>query len=60
LSKRKQFPGEERRREHVEVNLMAGRDEPGPLAKARKGCTLPFLVVSVLVTALGLLHTLLS
>lgn len=60
MSKRKQFPGEERRKEHVEVNLLAESEERGPLAKARRGCTLPFLALSALFMALGLVHSLLS
>lgn len=60
MSKRKQFPGEERRKEHVEVNLLAGTDQPGPLTKARRGCALPFFGGSALFMALGLLHILLS
>lgn len=60
MSKRKQFPGDERRKEHVEVNLLAESDERGPLAKARRGCTLPFLGGSALFLGLGLVHTLLS
>jgi hypothetical protein len=60
LSKRKQFSGAERRKEHVELNLMAESEARGPLAKARRGCALPFLGGSLLVIALGLLHTLLA
>lgn len=54
MSKRKQVR-DERRREHVEVNLMQN-EERGPLATARRGCTLPFLGGSLLVVAMALLH----
>jgi hypothetical protein len=60
LSKRKQFSGDERRKEHVEVNLLAGSPEPGPLSKARRGCSLPFLGGSAFVMVLGLLHAILA
>lgn len=60
MSKRKQFSGAERRKEHVEVNLMAGGEERGPLSKARRGCSLPFLGGSLLVIALSLVHVLLA
>jgi hypothetical protein len=49
VSKRKRAPREERRREHVEVNLLGQNQERGTLAKARRGCTLPFLGGSLLV-----------
>ena len=52
LSKRKKAPREERRQEHVEVNLLGQNQEKGPLAQARRGCTLPFLGVGLLVVAL--------
>jgi hypothetical protein len=60
LSKRKQGPREERRREQVEVNLLSQGHDRGTLAKARRGCTLPFLGIGLLVVALGLLHAGLS
>jgi hypothetical protein len=60
LSRRKQGPREERRREQVEVNLLSQGQDRGNLAKARRGCTLPFLGVSLLIVILGLVHAGLS
>jgi hypothetical protein len=60
LSKRKQAPREERRREQVELNLLAQDPERKTLAKARRGCSVPFLGVTLLVIALGLVHAGLS
>ena len=58
MSKRKKAPREERRKEHVEVNLLGQHQEKGPLAQARRGCTLPFLGVGLLVIVLEVvLHT---
>lgn len=50
--RRKKAPREERRREHVELNLLAPNEERGSRARARPGCTLPFLGGSLLVIAL--------
>jgi len=60
LSKQKKFQGEERRKEQVEVNLLAGSEVRRPRAKARRGCSLPFLGGSLLVVALVLVHVLLA
>lgn len=51
MKRRKAGPREERRREHVELNLLAQSEEPGALARARRGCSLPFLGGSLLVIA---------
>jgi hypothetical protein len=51
LSKRKRGPSEERRREQVELNLLSQNQERRSLAKARRGCTLPFLGGTLLVLA---------
>lgn len=58
--KRKQAPREERRREQVEVNLLTQNQERGNVAKARRGCTLPFLGGSLLAIAIELVHAGLS
>jgi hypothetical protein len=58
--KRKQAPREERRREQVEVNLLTQNQERGNLAKARRGCTLPFFGSVLLAMGLGLVHAGLS
>jgi hypothetical protein len=60
LSKRKQGPREERRREQVELNLLSQSHDRGNLSKARQGCTLPFLGGGLLVIALELVHVGLS
>jgi hypothetical protein len=60
LSKRKKAPSEERRREQVEVNLLADAQERGGLAKARRGCTLPFLGGSLLILVLEVAHAVLT
>lgn len=60
MSRRKQGPREERRREQVEVNLLSQGQDRGNHAKARRGCTLPFLGVSLLIVILGLVHAGLS
>lgn len=51
MKRRKIRPREERRREHVEVNLLAESEESGALARARRGCSLPFLGGTLLVIA---------
>jgi hypothetical protein len=55
VSKRKRAPREERRREHVEVNLLGQNEDRGPLARARRGCTLPFLGGGLLVIVFEIL-----
>ncbi len=50
--RRKKAPREERRREHVELNLLAQNEERGSRARARRGCSIPFLGGSLLVIAL--------
>ncbi len=52
MSKRKQ-QREERRREHVEINLLAEDQERdgGAFARARRGCAIPFLGGSLLLLA---------
>jgi hypothetical protein len=52
VSRRKKGPREERRREHVELNLLAPNEERGPLSKARRGCAIPFLGGILMVIAL--------
>lgn len=49
MSKQKRPLRDERRREQVELNLLAHNQERGRLAGARRGCTLPFLGGSLLV-----------
>jgi hypothetical protein len=60
LSKRKKAPNEERRRDQLEVNLLADSQDRGGLAKARRGCTLPFLGGSLLIIVFVVLHTALT
>lgn len=60
MSKRKKAPNEERRRDQVEVNLLADSQNRGGLAKARRGCTLPFLGGSLLIIVFGVVHTALT
>lgn len=55
MSKQKRPLRDERRREQVELNLLAHNQERGRLASARRGCTLPFLGGSVLVILFALL-----
>lgn len=57
MSKRKQAHREERRKQAVEVNLLAPSQGRGDQAKRRRGCALPFLGGSLLViTFTVLLH----
>ena len=60
MSKRKKAPNEERRRDQVEVNLLADSQDRGGLAKARRGCTLPFLGGSLLIVVFEVVHTALA
>lgn len=60
MSKRKKAPNEERRRDQLEVNLLADSQDRGGLAKARRGCTLPFLGGSLLIIVFVVLHTALT
>jgi hypothetical protein len=57
LIRRTKTPREERRRQHVEVNLLKPDPERGTTPKARKGCTLPFLSGGLLVIALEIART---
>jgi hypothetical protein len=52
LTRRTKAPREERRRAHIELNLLKPDPDAGALAKARRGCTLPFLGGGLLVTIL--------
>jgi len=56
LSRRKKPPREERRREHVEVNLLAESEQKGGRAKARRGCSLPFLGGLLVLGVVAALH----
>ena len=58
MSKRK-APAVERRRPTPEINLLASGSQRNVFAKARKGCSIPFLGGSLLtaLTAVMLLHT---
>jgi hypothetical protein len=56
LRKRKRAPSEERRRDQVEINLLAESQDRGGLAKARRGCTLPFLGGSLLIIVFEVVH----
>ena len=60
MSKRKQGPREERRREQVEVNLLHQQEERKSVARARRGCALPFMGGALVIIALALVHTGLS
>ena len=60
MTRRRQGPRQERRREQVEINLLSETDESGDRARARRGCTLPFLGGSLLAIAFELLHAGLS
>jgi hypothetical protein len=56
LRKRKQ-PREERRRQAVEINLLDMDEVRGVLARARRGCSLPFFGGGLLILVLlGLQH----
>jgi hypothetical protein len=48
LSKRREHHREERRKPHVEVNLLAENEGGRVINKARRGCTLPFFGTGVL------------
>ena len=58
MTRRRKGPRQERRREQVEINLLSEKDEGGDRAKARRGCSLPFLggllVIAVEVARAGL------
>jgi hypothetical protein len=54
LSRRKKGPREERRGEHIEINLLSETEERRPLARTRRGCTLPFLGGGLLIIAFEL------
>lgn len=43
MSRSKRQPREERRRDHVEINLLDESESRPSLARARRGCGLPFL-----------------
>jgi hypothetical protein len=60
LSRRKQAARVERRREHVEVNLLAEHEERGGHVKARRGCSVPFLGGVLLVSMVAVLHTVIT
>jgi hypothetical protein len=60
LSKKKQAEHEERRKDQVEINLLAGTEHWSPLAKARRGCSLPFFGGSLLLIAVALGHSILG
>lgn len=51
MSKRK-VPTEERRRATPEINLLGSNSGSGKFAKARRGCSLPFVGITVLLLAL--------
>jgi hypothetical protein len=57
VSKRKKGSRDERRREHVEVNLMTDGTERRPLARARRGCSLPFLGGGMFLLGLEVIRT---
>lgn len=51
--KKRKSPPEDRRRATPEINLLATDGERGVFAKARRGCSLPFLgLIAVLLTVL--------
>jgi hypothetical protein len=50
----------ERRREHVEVNLLAEHEERGGHAKARRGCTLPFFGGLLLMSMVAVVHAVIT
>ena len=56
MSKRKQAPTE-RRRAHIEINLLADDEDGGGPSRARRGCSLPFFggVLGAWLLTLGLL-----
>lgn len=54
MKQRRKEPREERRQDQVEVNLLVedeGATSSGVLARARRGCALPFVAAGMLVVA---------
>ena len=61
MKKRRIDPPEERRKERVEINLMA--EDEGPrhlLSKTRRGCTLPFTVGVLVLIGLEVLRSIIG
>jgi hypothetical protein len=60
LKQRRKEPREERRHDQVEVNLLVedqGATSSGVLARARRGCALPFFGAGMLVVAFEAFRT---
>jgi hypothetical protein len=60
LKQRRKEPREERRQDQVEVNLLVedeGTTSRGVLARARRGCALPFFASGILAFALEAFRT---
>jgi hypothetical protein len=60
MSKRKKASRDDRRRQPIEINLLADQHDGNVLARARRGCSLPLLggvLIAILLNALPRLLT---
>ena len=57
MKRRRQQKREERRKTQVEVNLLAEGDGGRLITKTRRGCTIPFLGVGLLVMVFEIART---
>lgn len=58
MKKRRHEVPEERRKDRVEINLLEEQESGhGPIAKARRGCTMPFSVVVLVLAGLEVLRS---